>query len=638
MSTLNLHLAPMPQRIVSTAGGFQLAADLPILLMTAAQPLLFAAQRLQAALNERGYDVPIRAAPVNPDARGGAAIRLAIDPAQVGRREGYKLIVDGEGVTLVGNDPAGAFYGVCTLIQLATLAGEGGALLGVQIPGVQIVDWPDYPNRGVMFDVTRDRVPTMETIYNLVDLLASLKVNQLQLYTEHTFAYQGHEQVWRDASPFTPEEILALDAYCRERFVELVPNQNSFGHMHRWLKFPEYVHLAESPEGIEHSFSTVKEPFSLCPLDPGSIALLDDLYSQLLPHFSSRQFNVGLDETFELGQGRSKAECEARGTGRVYLEFLQKIHRLCTRYGVTMQFWSDIIVRDEPDLVAELPQDVIALEWGYSADYPFAEHTQLIAASGRSFYVCPGTSSWNTLAGRTDNAIANISNAARNGFANGAIGLLNTDWGDNGHPQPLPVSYLGFVTGAAFSWNAKSAEQPDTLDLPAVLDAHIFRDAAGVMGRLAYDLGNIYQAPQVHVSNSSLLFWLLTIPGPLPQRRQGEGTLTPAALEETLSAIETIRAPLEKAQMQRADARLIQDEFAWISAMLHVAARLGLARVQVGLDQGVEALPSQVRRALAEELRPLIDTHANLWLQRSRPGGLEDGLARFRNTLARLEA
>ena len=116
------------------------------------------------------------------------------------------------------------------------------------------------------------------------------------------------------------------------------------------------------------------------------------------------------------------------------------------------------------------------------------------------------------------------------------------------------------------------------------------------------------------------------------------GTLTPAALEETLSAIETIRAPLEKAQMQRADARLIQDEFAWISAMLHVAARLGLARVQVGLDQGVEALPSQVRRALAEELRPLIDTHANLWLQRSRPGGLEDGLARFRNTLARLEA
>lgn len=627
MSTLNARLAPAPQQIAATAGGFQLAVDLPILLTSEAQPLLFAAQRLQAVLEEQGYALPISAAP-----RDGAAIRLAIDPAQIGRREGYKLIIDPAGVTLVGNDGAGAFYGVCTLIQLARLA-EDGAL-----PGVQIVDWPDYPNRGVMFDVTRDRVPTMETIYELVDLLASLKLNQLQLYMEHTFAYVGHEKVWKEASPFTPEEILALDAYCRERYVELVPNQNSFGHMHRWLKYPEYIHLAESPEGIEHSFSIVKEPFSLNPLEPGSVALLDDLYSQLLPHFTSRQFNVGLDETFELGQGRSKAECAARGTGRVYLEFLQKVYKLCQRHGVTMQFWSDIIVRDEPELVAELPQDVIALEWGYSADYPFDKHAKLIQESGRSFYVCPGTSSWNTLAGRTDNAIANIGNAARNGFAHGAIGLLNTDWGDNGHPQPLPVSYLGFLVGAAYSWHVKSAEESGALDIQGALDAHVFRDRAGVMGKLAYDLGNIYQAPQVKVGNSSILFWLLTIPGPMPERRQGAGTLTPAALEETLAEIERIRAPLEKAQMQRGDAKLIQDEYALVSAMLHFAGRLGLARLQAGLDQGVEALPPQVRGALAEEMRPLIDAHAERWLQRSRPGGLEDGLARFRNTLARLEA
>lgn len=627
MSMLNARLAPAPQQIAATADGFQLTVDCPLVLLSDAQPLLFAAQRLQGALEDQGYALPISAAP-----RDGAAIRLVIDPAQIGRREGYKLIVDPTGVTLVGNDGAGAFYGVCTLIQLATLA-DGGAL-----PGVQIVDWPDYPNRGVMFDVTRDRMPTMETIYGLVDLLASLKVNQLQLYTEHTFAYVGHEQVWKDASPFTPEEILALDAYCRERYVELVPNQNSFGHMHRWLKFPEYIGLAESPEGIEHSFSIVKEPFSLNPLEPGSVALLDDLYAQLLPHFTSRQFNVGLDETFELGQGRSKAACEARGTGRVYLEFLLKIYKLCQRYGVTMQFWSDIIVRDEPELVAELPQDVIALEWGYSADYPFDKHAKLIQESGRSFYVCPGTSSWNTLAGRTDNAIANIGNAARNGFAHGSIGLLNTDWGDNGHPQPLPVSYLGFLVGAAYSWNVKSAEDSNSLDIQGALDAHVFRDTAGVMGKLAYDLGNIYQAPQVEVGNSSILFWLLTIPGPLPERRQGKGTLTPAALEETLAEIEGIRAPLDKAQMQRADAKLIQDEYALVSAMLHFAGRLGLARLQVGLDQGVEALSPEVRNALAEELRPLIDAHASLWLQRSRPGGLEDGLARFRNTLARLEA
>ena len=177
---------------------------------------------------------------------------------------------------------------------------------------MHIVDWPDYAHRGVMLDITRDRVPTMQTLYALVDLLASLKLNQLQLYTEHTFAYAGHDIVWQDASPMTGEEVLLLDAYCRDRYVELVPNQNSFGHMHRWLKFDEYRPLAESPDGILHGFSTVKEPYSFCPIDPGSIALLEDMYDQLLPHFSSRQFNVGLDETWDLGEGRSKEPCATR--------------------------------------------------------------------------------------------------------------------------------------------------------------------------------------------------------------------------------------------------------------------------------------------------------------------------------------
>jgi hypothetical protein len=54
------------------------------------------------------------------------------------------------------------------------------------------------------------------------------------------------------ASPMTAEEILRLDAYCRARFVELVPNQNSFGHFEQWLKHPEYRHLAECPDGFEY--------------------------------------------------------------------------------------------------------------------------------------------------------------------------------------------------------------------------------------------------------------------------------------------------------------------------------------------------------------------------------------------------
>lgn len=627
MPTDLTHLAPQPQRLTATSGSFTIEGTTPIYLTSAAQPLLFSAKWLQKALLARDVHLSIIAAPAP-----GKAIRLSIDPAQVGRSQGYKLVIDEGGIVIVGNDGAGAFYGVCTLCQLLELTPGSRTLAAVQI-----TDWPDYPNRGIMFDITRDRVPTMETLYELVDFWASLKLNQLQLYTEHTFAYRGHELVWKDSSPMSGEQILALDAYCRERFIELVPNQNSFGHMHRWLKLPEYVHLAEDPEGMEHSFSIHREPFSLNPLDPASLELVEDLFNQLLPHFSSRQFNVGLDETFDLGKGKSKEECEAKGSGRVYLEFLQKIHRLCTQHGVTMQFWSDIIVRDEPDLVAELPHDVVALEWGYEEDYPFDKHGALIAASGRTFYVCPGTSSWNTLAGRTKNSVGNIRNAAINGHKHGAIGLLTTDWGDNGHPQPLPVSYLGFLVSAAFSWNVQSAHDTTDDAIPALLDIHAFRDEAGVMGKLAYDLGNAYLQPEVHVGNSSILFWLLTLPQAMPTRRQGQGELNVGALEQTGSYIDQVMAPLSQAQMKRADGPLIQDEFRWLGDMLRLSVKLGMARAEIGLDHPVSDIAPAHRHALAAEMEPLLERFVDLWLQRSRPGGLDDALARFRRTLGALE-
>jgi hexosaminidase len=91
-----------------------------------------------------------------------------------------------------------------------------------------------------MLDISRSKVPTLATLRDLAGRLASWKINQLQLYMEHTFPYTGHEDVWRDASPISPDEILSLDAYCRERHIELVPNQNTLGHFERWLRHGRY--------------------------------------------------------------------------------------------------------------------------------------------------------------------------------------------------------------------------------------------------------------------------------------------------------------------------------------------------------------------------------------------------------------
>jgi hexosaminidase len=354
---------------------------------------------------------------------------LTLTYGEIGHAEGYQLVIDARSVQIIAQDQAGAFYGAQTLKQILQTCGG-------QLPQLSIEDYPDFPARGVMLDISRNKVPTMETLLGLIDWLAGLKINQIQLYTEHTFAYQNHPKVWENASPLTAEQILELDVYCQERFIELVPNQNSFGHMYHWLKLPEYAHLAETHERVIEWMSEV--PFTLAASEPESLTLLESIYDELLPNFTSKMFNVGADETWDLGAGRSKADVDARGKGRVYLEFLLKIYERVQARGRKMQFWGDII-NQYPELVPEIPKDTIALEWGYEAGHPFAEKSELFAKSGIPFYVCPGTSSWLTISGRTENMLGCIRNSVENGLKFGAIGVLNTDWGDLGHWQQLPI-------------------------------------------------------------------------------------------------------------------------------------------------------------------------------------------------------
>ncbi len=611
-----LVLLPQPRSLRRETGVLRLRQGARIVCQGEPQSILPIAARLQEAVwDTQGMEWHLWAGSAENDPMAQAVLTLdtfAGLPAQ-----GYRLQIGSERIHITASEPAGLFYGVMTLQQvLRQSAGE--------LPGLQIDDYPDFPSRGVMLDISRDKVPTLETLFALVDELAEWKINHLELYTEHTFAYRNHREVWAQASPMTGEDILRLDAYCRQRFIELVPNQNSFGHMHRWLELPRYRHLAECPDGFDWPWGGHSDqPFSLDPTNPESLKLIAELYEELLPHFTSRRFNVGCDETFDLGQGRSKAECERKGKGRVYLEFLLKIYELVKQHGRTMHFWGDIIM-EHPELVPELPKDVVALEWGYEANHPFDEHGAKFSASGIPFFVCPGTSSWNTIVGRTDNCLGNLRNAAENGLKHGATGYLITDWGDNGHWQYLPVSYLGFAAGAAYSWCFSANRE---MDIVRALDVHVFRDDAEVMGRLVYDLGNAYQKIGYLVGNASVLFHFLHSlrSASLPE------TITEKTIRETIAYIQQVAAPLAHARMAREDASVIVDEYANAVRMLLHGCHRALAVRTGTMNSDTE------RRALAEEMRHILGEHRRLWMMRNREGGLQDSARRLEERLREYE-
>ena len=605
-------LLPLPRKVLLRAGEFVLdgAAELR-------PPPGFASpalERLRAELERHGI---ARGA-------GGRAIELVLDGRSGHPREGYGLTIEPERVRVVASKGVGLNHGLRTLVQLLSTAEHHGA--GLALPALAIEDSPVFERRGVMLDVSRDRVPRMDYLFMLVERLAEWKLNELQLYFEHAFAYRGHERVWRGVDPFTHDEIRSFDAHCKLHGLELVPNQQSFGHLHHWLKQPEYRHLAEVPEGIVHPFlgagETHPEPFSLCPTDPQSLEFLAGLYDELLPCFSSGDFNVGLDETIDLGPGRSAAAIHAKGAGRVYLDFLRSVHGLVSARGKRMQFWADILLH-HPELGPEVPKDAVAMLWGYEADHPFEAETQTLAEAGLAFYVCPGTSSWQSIGGRLENMLANVHSAAKWGAARGAKGLLVTDWGDRGHLQPPFVSLPGFMTAAALAWTPGD-RRFESLEGPQGRFPLRALQLSPSVAVLAGQIGCVSDSLAMPLKNASPLSVLLTrFDAPFPPAELA--TLTSAALEDVE---ETLAAGLFAAgtrSISDANSRPTLDdrEVCWAAKLMRFASALGRARLEAGDGRRVGQLHEHDRARLAHDLDSLVAEHRALWLERSRPGGLD---------------
>ncbi len=418
--------------------------------------------------------------------------------------EYYTLTISKSGIEIHFQKTAGVHAALATLRQLFREYGR-------KLPCVEIRDWPDFARRGLMLDISRGRVPKLATLLDLAEKLADLKINELQLYTEHTFAYRKYKAVWQSWGALTAKEIKILDARCRELGIDLVPNQNSFGHLRQFLEHPQLRKLAEISGPYEDAGGEfVRRPTTLAPNHPGTLPFLRGLYDELLPSFSSGFFNVGGDEPWDLGRGQSQRLCERKGQGRVYLDFIKQLHREVLGRGKTMMFWGDIILK-YPALIRELPKNMIALNWGYEADHPFEKEAAQFAKAQRPFYVCPGTSTWQTLIGRHDNALANLRAAAKAGKKFGAIGLLNTDWGDGGHPQPPAVSWPLFAAGAALAWNASALDEKI---LARVLSREVFADATGKIAAAALGLGFVHQKLGVKAVNETPLGTVIAAPKP----------------------------------------------------------------------------------------------------------------------------
>ncbi len=367
--------------------------------------------------------------------------------------EHYRLEIKPGAVVLAGGGPAGLFYASQTLLQIAAQADNG------RIPALRIDDGPDYRARGFYHDVSRGKVPTRDTLRALVERLAHYKINQLQLYIEHTFAFAAHPDIWAGSDPLTADDIRAVDAHAARHHIELVPSLSTFGHFYTALTSPRKHQLNEFPidaSQLPFSWWDRMGHYTLDCRNPASLELARGMILELRPLFRSQLFNICCDETFDLGKGRNAPLAQQQGSGRLYIDFLAKLARVVREVGCTPMFWGDI-VGNHPELVGEAPPESIALDWDYSASLKDTK-AALFRRAGIPFYVCPGVCGWDRWTHDLDTATTNIVSLARHGRRHGAIGLLNTDWGDRGHINALGNSMHGIALGAAAAWNTEATE------------------------------------------------------------------------------------------------------------------------------------------------------------------------------------
>lgn len=373
-----------------------------------------------------------------PYSSDGAELRIDIVD---GSGEGYTLKLEENAVLINAQSAVGAFYAIQTLRQIFE---------NETIVCAVIEDEPDFAVRGFYHDVTRGKIPTVETLKKLIDKMAYYKLNSLQLYVEHTFEFKEYNDSLQRTGYLTSEELKELDRYCSERFVEFIPSLSTFGHLFELLEKDRYEHLRETEAPDVIAWDNRMAHHTIDPTKIESFELVKSLIDQYIPCFSSDKFNICCDETFDLKIGRHKH----MDTTKLYVDFVCKIIEYVKSKGKTVMMWADILLQ-HPDTINSIPEDTILLNWDYESNVTDWK-VRKIAEMGRKQIVCPGTWTWAKLCENTRNATQNIIHMANYGKECGAVGVLNTNWGDWGNPCSLELSMHGFVVGAERSWNSSA--------------------------------------------------------------------------------------------------------------------------------------------------------------------------------------
>ncbi len=359
--------------------------------------------------------------------------------------QAYRLTVNNNFVRMEATTNTGLFYATQSLKQLfrySVLSNKGE----IVIPCMTITDWPNFKIRAWQDDISRGPIVSMDYLKRLIPQLAECKLNAFSLYTEHTFKTKCHPDI-APSDAFTAEEIKELEDLCKPYHIQIIGNQQCFGHFEEILCNPFYNHLADTK-------------WNLNPAKEETYKFLEDHLNEVAKAYKSPYFNINCDETESLGQGYAKAFVDSIGAEKVYYQHINRVNRMLRPYRKRVMMWGDI-ADQHPEILDNLDDDIFLIAWSYVGIDSFDEFLQPYVKSGRNFFVAPGVSLSERVWPKHYEFKKNITNLCRDGYQNGAFGVINTCWDDFGESLTNCALY-GLALGAEMSWNAASRQECHT--------------------------------------------------------------------------------------------------------------------------------------------------------------------------------
>ena len=428
-------------------------------------------------------------------ARNDANVKLA---AAIGGREHYHLRIDDRGVSIAASDAEAQFDALTTLAQLPATDGT--------LPCLEIDDAPALRWRVVSDDISRGPFPSLHYFEERIRTLAAFKVNGYSPYMEQVVVDPRAPFVAFPAALST-DELRYLARYARRFHVTLIPEQQTFAHMHETLKWETFGKLAELPHGYLMNAG-----------DPQTYAYLEPLLrSELRAVEGTPFFHIGADEPVDLGRGLSQAAIAREGTPAVFAAHVNRLAPLLAAGGARPMIWDDAILRD-PKIMTLIPRSTVIVTFHYGPERSFAGYIKTIADGGFEQMISPGANNWNEIYPDLETAFINESRFIADGKAAHVLGMFETVWHDDGESL-YEATWEPVLFAAADAWQ-QSAVDPATFSL-AFARAFFGADAT----RYAQDLERLRTIRTRLKTDpgdpSDYLFWADPFDGPIGMRVRG---------------------------------------------------------------------------------------------------------------------